>query len=154
MGKDFEKKIHVDVKILYINTILWLVQGLLLFGCSVMSDSLLPHGLQHTPWLPCPSLSPGVFSNPCPLSQWCHPTISSSLTASLLAFILPSIRVFSNKLVLGIRWPKYWSFSFSLSLWFASHIHTWRLEKPELWRDGPLSAKWYLCFLIHCLGLS
>ena len=45
---------------------------------SVMSDSLWPHGLQHvTP--PCPSPTPGVYSNFCPLSQWCHPTISSSV---------------------------------------------------------------------------
>ena len=44
-----------------------------------MSDSLWPHGLQHTR-LPCPPLSPGVCSDSCPLSQWCHPTISSSGT--------------------------------------------------------------------------
>ena len=44
-----------------------------------MSDSLQPHGLQHAR-LPCPSLSPGACSNSCALSQWCHPTISSSLT--------------------------------------------------------------------------
>ena len=43
-----------------------------------MSDSLRPHGLQHTR-LPCPSPSPRVCSNSCPLSQWCHPTISSSV---------------------------------------------------------------------------
>ena len=43
-----------------------------------MSDSLWPHGRQHTR-LPCPSPTPGVYSNPCPLSQWCHPTISSSV---------------------------------------------------------------------------
>ena len=52
---------------------------LLLFSCSVVSDSLWPHGLQHTR-LPCPSLSPGVCSNSCPLSQGCHPTITSSVT--------------------------------------------------------------------------
>ena len=44
---------------------------------SVMSDSLQPHGLQH-PRPRCPSPTPGVYSNSCPLSQWCHPTISSS----------------------------------------------------------------------------
>ena len=48
------------------------------FSCSVMSDSLQPHGLQHTR-LPCPSLTPGVYLNSCPLSWWCHPTISSSV---------------------------------------------------------------------------
>ena len=48
------------------------------FSCSVMSDSLRPHGLQHTR-LPSPSLSPRVSSSSCPLSRWCHPTISSSV---------------------------------------------------------------------------
>ena len=43
-----------------------------------MSNSLKPHGLQHTR-LPCPSLSPGACSNSCPLSRWCHPAISSSV---------------------------------------------------------------------------
>ena len=45
---------------------------------SVMSDSLRPHGLQHAR-PPCPSPTPGVHPNSCPLSQWCHPTISSSV---------------------------------------------------------------------------
>ena len=48
------------------------------FSRSVMSDSLQPHGLQHTR-LPGPLPTPGVYSNSCPLSQWCHPTISSSV---------------------------------------------------------------------------
>ena len=47
------------------------------FSCSVVSDSAQPHGLQHGR-LPCPSPAPGAHSNSCPLSQWCHPTISSS----------------------------------------------------------------------------
>ena len=51
---------------------------LLLFSCSVMSNSLWPHELQHTR-LPCPSPPPGVCSNSCPLSQWCHPPISFSV---------------------------------------------------------------------------
>ena len=50
----------------------------MLFSQSIMSNSLQPHGLQHAR-LPCPSLSPGVYSNSCPLNQWCHPTISSSV---------------------------------------------------------------------------
>ena len=49
---------------------------LLLFTHSVMSDSLLPHGLRHTR-PPCPSPAPGVCLHSCPLSRWCHPTISS-----------------------------------------------------------------------------
>ena len=51
----------------------------MLFSRSVMSDSLQPHGLQHAR-LPCPSPSPGVCSNLCSLSRWCHPVISSSFT--------------------------------------------------------------------------
>ena len=48
------------------------------FSSSVVSDSLWPHESQHgRP--PCPSPTPGVYSNSCPLSQWCHPTISSSV---------------------------------------------------------------------------
>ena len=52
--------------------------SLVQFSRSVVSDSLRPHGLQHTR-LPCPSPAPRVCSNSCPLSQWCHPTISSSV---------------------------------------------------------------------------
>ena len=48
------------------------------FSCSVLSDSLQPHGLQNAR-PPCPSPTPGVYSNSCPLSWWCHPTISSSV---------------------------------------------------------------------------
>ena len=79
-----------------------------------MSDSFWPHELQHAR-LPCPSPSLGVCSNSCLLSQWCHPTISSSVVRFLLPSIFPSIRVFSSESVLRIRWPKYWSFSFSIS---------------------------------------
>ena len=48
------------------------------FSCSVMSDYFLPHGLQHTR-LPCPSPTPRACSNSYPLSQWCHPTFSSTV---------------------------------------------------------------------------
>ena len=48
------------------------------FSCSVVSKSLRPHESQHTR-PPCPSPTPGLYSNSCPLSQWCHPTISSSV---------------------------------------------------------------------------
>ena len=51
---------------------------MLLFSCSVLSDFLWPHGLQHARPL-CPSVSPGVCSNSWPLSQWCHLTMSSSV---------------------------------------------------------------------------
>ena len=83
---------------------------------SVVSNSLWPHGLQHTR-IPCPSPSPRACSNSCPLSRWCHPANHLILCHPLLHLhpIFPSIRVFSNESVLRIRWPKYWSFCFSTS---------------------------------------
>ena len=77
-----------------------------------MSNYLRTQGLQHAR-LPCPSPTPGVWSNSWPWSQWCHPIISSS--SLLLPSVFPSIRIFSNESVLHIRWPKFWSFSFSIS---------------------------------------
>ena len=78
------------------------------------SDSLQPHELQHT-WLPSPSLSTSLFrlvsfeSNMPPSHLiLCRPLL-------LLPSIFPSIRGFPNESVLCIRWPKYWSFSFSIS---------------------------------------
>jgi len=79
-----------------------------------MSNSLWPHELQHTR-LPCPSPSPWVCSNSCPLSQWCHPTISSSIapfSSCLQSFSAPGSFLTSD---LRIRWSKYWSFTFSTS---------------------------------------
>ena len=55
-----------------------MAQSSVQFSHSVVSDSLWPHGLQHTR-PPCPSRNSGVYSNSCPLSWWCHPTISSSV---------------------------------------------------------------------------
>ena len=144
------------------------------FSRSVVSDSLRPHEFQH----PCPSLTPGAYSNSCPSHQWCHPTISSSIVpfsshlqsfppsgsfpvsqfftsggqrigVSASASVLPMnihdwfplgltgwismqskglSRVFPNTTV-----QKHQFFGAQLSLWFNSHIHTWLLEKPQLW---------------------
>ena len=84
------------------------------FSCSVMSDSLRSHGLLHAR-SPCPTPTPGVCSNSCPLSWWCHPAILPLSSLLLLPSIFPSIMVFSNESVLRIKWPKYWHFSFSIS---------------------------------------
>ena len=100
------------------------------FSRSVVSDSLQPHESQHAR-PPCPSPTPRVNPNPRPLSQWCHPAIESVMPSShwvgdaiqpshplsspvLLPPMPPSIRVFSNESTLYMRWPKYWSFSFSI----------------------------------------
>ena len=85
------------------------------FSCSVLSDSLWPHGLQDAR-PPCPSPAPEVYSDLCPLSRWCHWAISILCRLLLLLSpIFPSIRVFSNESACRIRWPQYWSFSFSIS---------------------------------------
>ena len=88
---------------------------LLLFSCSVLSDSLRPHGLQHAR-LSCPSPSSRSLLKFMSIESvmpsnhliLCYPLL-------FLPSISPSIRVFSNKLAPCIRWPKYWSFSFSIS---------------------------------------
>ena len=81
--------------------------------CSVLSDSLQPHGLQHAR-PPCPSPIPSLLKlmsiesvMPSNHLILCHPLLPPS--------IFPSIRVFSNESVLRIRWPKYWTFSFNIS---------------------------------------
>ena len=84
------------------------------FSHSVMSDSLQPNELQHTR-PPCPSLTPGVHPNPRPSSQMPSSHFILCRPLFLLLPIPPSIRVFSNESTLRIRWPKYWSFSFSIS---------------------------------------
>ena len=82
------------------------------FSCSVVSDSLQPHGLQQAR-PPCPSPTPGAYTNPCSI-MLVMPSNHLILCCSLLLLppIPASIRVFS---ALCIRWPKYWSFSFNIS---------------------------------------
>ena len=84
------------------------------FTCSGVFNSLQPHGLQHAR-LPFSSPTPGAWSNSCPSSQWCHPTISSCHPLLLLPSVFPSIRGFPKELSLHIRWPRYWSLGFSIS---------------------------------------
>ena len=84
------------------------------FSHSVVSDSLQLHGLQHAR-PSCPSPTPGVYSNSCPLSQWCHPTISSCVipfSSYLQSFPASGSFQMSQSLHL---WPRYWSFSFNVS---------------------------------------
>ena len=102
------------------------------FSHSVESGSLQPHGLQHTR-PPCPSPTPTVYPNSCPLSCWCHPTISSLVipfSSHLQSF--PASGVFSNESTLHIRWPKYWSFSFNIS---PSNEHSGLISFRMDWLD-------------------
>jgi len=78
-----------------------------------MSDSLRPHELQHAR-PPCPSPTPGVRPNSCASSQWCHPAISSSVIPFPSCPQSLPASVFSGESTLRMRWPKYWSFSFSI----------------------------------------
>ena len=85
------------------------------FSPSVMSYSLWPHGLQHAR-LPCPSPTPGAYSYLCPLSQWCHPIISSSVAPfSSCPKFSPASEVCPNESALCIRWPKYWKVSIGIN---------------------------------------
>ena len=84
---------------------------MLLLSCPVVSDSLRPHGLQHAR-PPCPSPSPEVCPSSCPWHWWCHPATSSSVPTALN---LSQHQGLSNASSVHIKWPKYWSFSFSIS---------------------------------------
>ena len=98
----------------------WLLCGGIFSSLLVQSFSSI--GLFATPWkeahrTSCPSPSPGACSNSCPLSQWCDPNILSSVvpfSSCLQSF--PVSGSFYNEWTLSIRWPKFWSFSFSMSL--------------------------------------
>ena len=111
-----------------------------------LCNSSRSYGLEHAR-LPCPSLSPRVCSNSCPLSQWCHPAISSSVIPLLfLPSIFPSIRVCSNESVLRIMWPEYWSFSFSIS---SSNEYSELISFRVDWFDL-LAAQGTLKSLLQC----
>ena len=81
---------------------------------AVMSDPLWSHELEHAR-PPCPSLSPGVCSNSCPLSWWYHLTFSSSVTRFSFVFNLSQHHSLFQWVSSSHQWPKYWSFSFSIS---------------------------------------
>ena len=124
--------------------------SLVQFSCSVMFDSLQPHGLQHTK-LPCLSPTPGAYSNSCPLSRWYHPTISPSVvpfSSCLQSFagsgsfsLLQDQGLFQGSSS-SHHWPKYWSFNFQ---WIVSMIkaivlsvvtygcESWTIKKAEHW---------------------
>ena len=109
----------------------WLTHRLF-SSVTQLCPTLQPHGLQHTR-LPCPLPTTGADSNSCPSSWWWHPTVSSSVvpfSSRLQSF--PSIRVFSGKSALRIRWPKYRSFSFSIS---PSNEHPGLISSRMDWLD-------------------
>ena len=128
-----------------------------------MSDSLQPCGQQHSRF-PCSSPSPRVCSNSCPSSWWCHPTISFSVCPLLLSpSNFSSIRVFSTESVLHMMWPKYWSFSFSISPsneysglitfridWFDLLALQGTLKSLLQYRSSKASILWHSAFfMVH-----
>ena len=123
-----------------------------------MSDCLWPHESQHTR-PPCPSQTPGVHSDSHPSSQWCHPAISSSVVPfSSCPQSLPA-SVFSNESTLRMRWPKYWSFSFSISPskehpGLVSFRMDWLVGSPCSPRDSQESSPTPQFKSINSLALS
>ena len=98
--------------------------------------TLWPHGLQHAR-PPCPSPTPGVYSNPCPSSQWCHPTISSLLSPSPHTFNLTQHQGLFQS-VLHIRRPKYWSSSFNIG---PSNEYSGLISFRMCWIGSPCSPR-------------
>ena len=100
------------------------------FSHSVMFNSLWPHGLQHAR-PPCPSPTPGVYSNS--LSQWCHPAISSSVVPFFcLLQSFPASGSFQMSQFFTSGGQKYWSFSFSIS---PPYEHPGRISFRMDWLD-------------------
>ena len=102
------------------------------FHRSVMSDSLWPEGLQHAR-PPCPSATPRVYPNSCPLSQWCHPTISSSVVpfSSHLQSFLASGSFHKSQLFASGGQSIGFSFSVSLSNEYSGLI-SFRMDWLDL----------------------
>ena len=101
-----------------------------------MSDSLQPHGLQHSR-LHCPSPTPGVCWNSWPLSWWCHSTVSFSVVPfSFCLQSFPASGFFPEESALCIRWPKYWSYCFSSS---PSSEYSGLIS---FWIDSFVSSPW------------
>ena len=116
------------------------------FSHSVMSNSLWAHGLQHARPL-CPSPTSRTCSDSCPLSQWCHPTIlysSIPLSSGLQSF--PASGSFPMSQFFASRWPKYWSFNFSI---IPSNEYSWLISFRIDWFDL-LAAQGTLKSLLQC----
>ena len=110
----------------------WNIISSIQFSHLVVSESLWLHESQHAR-PPCPSPILRIYPHSRPLHRRCHPAISSSFHPLLLLCPVPSsIRVFSNESTLRMRWPKYWSFSFSIS---PSNEHSGLISFRMDWLD-------------------
>ena len=127
------------------------------FSRSVVSDSLQPHGLHTRP--PCPSPTPGVYSNSCPLSQWCHPTVSSSVvpfSSRLQSFpasgSFPMSQFFtSGDQSIGVS-ASAWVLSVNIQDWFPLGWTSWiSLQSPRVFSNtnsSEVSILWHSAFFI------
>ena len=116
------------------------------FSCSVVSNSLWPQGLWYAR-LPCPSWTPGAYSNSCPSSRWCHPTILSSVISFSSYFqSFPGSRSFPKESVLRIRQPKYRNVSFSIS---PSNEYSELISFRIHWFDFFVVQETLKCLLEH-----
>ena len=111
------------------------------FSCSVMSNSLWPHGLQHSR-LPCPSLTPEACSNSCPLSWWCHPTISFSVIAfSSCLQSFPASESFPTSWLLASGGQNIGASASILSInirgWFPLELLVWSCSPRDSWESSP-----------------
>ena len=115
------------------------------FGLSVVSDSLRPHEPQHTR-PPCPSPTPGVHPNSCPLNQWCHPTISSSVVPFFCLQSFPASGSFQMSQLFTSDWHNRYAFS-SLTSWEGCisifTIFSKKFAKSQTWSYVILD-KWKL----------
>ena len=126
---------------------------LLLFSCSIVSDSLPPHAR-----LPCPSPSPRVCSNSCPLSQWCHPTISSSVvsfSSCLQSFpasgSFPMSRLFASRgQTIGASASNEYSWLNPLGLTGLISLQFKGLSRDLQHHSSKASILWPLAFFIVC----
>jgi len=122
-----------------------------------MSDSLRPHKSQHTR-PPCPAPTPGVHSDSRPSSQWCHLAISSSVVPlSSCPQSLPASES-SNESTLRMRWPKYWSFSFSISpskeIPGLISVRMEPCELTQVWNlERSCDLAWFRCLLSRPIKL-
>ena len=116
---EWSRKREWQCKYLFVYIERWTSLSAQFTSVAQSCPTLRPRESQHT-WPPCPSPTPRVHRNSCPLSQLCHPAISSSVVPFSSCLQSLPASDFSNESTLRIRWPKYWSFSFSIS---SSHEH-------------------------------
>ena len=138
------------------------------FSCPVMSDSLPPRESQHAK-PPCPSPTPGIYSNPCPSSRWCHPARLSTCQSSGIIHFFPTwasslMQLYSclicwqslllNHWLLRSCWEGFiWNPCCSLSALSSHHLPLWPCSRHHGGSAGPLKLLWPACVLLPWFGV-